>query len=1170
MKRIREIDLEAPVVEDEDGDEDADSFTSGWNGQLPIKKSRWLQPHDHGPDARRGISFSGVWPRDLGIGRETNGQLQDVPDRQHSPLDVGGTLFPKPRPFAGIDLQLAIPPEDSPEIKHHEEVEVGIQEKKSEPAFRANGLEEIVDTGASSERKSAEIQVPDVKTKRLNVPSSAACMLYQDVIQQDQKLCSLLEKHSARLHDADAGIRLEAVRIISGHLATVKESATKYLLIDSIQQQLWKEVDLSVNVALVKLLSDTVAICCTDGSRQGNPGSAQTSSSKSVAVTLSEYIKRKDVPSSPMKSALKLQILRAFYSMVEQSRDVLELDAVQGFAAEQLASPNPRLRHWGIRLLAASVREKCVDTIVKKGDSEKHRRILLEQTLKGWNVGQSLMGSLLGYTRDPHPAVREGVLTGLMNLHKKGYSFQSNTLKHAVALLKDSFEEVRIQAVKLVGLCAKEILDGTGSKLLNNAFLRLCSVMTDMSMSVREEVCHTLGEMTGVSDSLLLQSLSKKVLTTSAADQNNPGSVSEEKDAVALEERNLLSWGAGAFAVALEDEFWEVRLAAVKALAKLGIASGKMGSAASVLVVDMINDDSSSIRHRTIEALASLARAGRLVVNQTHLHMFQGVLEDSSVDIRKAGHDLLSSITLPSIASFQETIRAFLKSFEKHPEDEESLFVALEKLGVSHATHTECIIKELLQELRGLLNKESGLDDPQCVGILVLILAAATSNTKIISAVPTHILELEGLVRNRFRSGLPSLVLQPIGFGSVRYTWFSKTSHLLSSSNQRGRASGDDNRSRSFYQERWGREKAGGAGQRGVADQKELTRCTPTDEQKCPRLSELQYSSCLGTAEEEAVFSCIQHILSIALNSSSSLEVRSFRGVLQRLSGCRKELKLLKEKCLALRGAITFCSIYLNCLQVLVQIQASFTNQVICHVSAKKSDLPLDLLRKLDHGVKHLLYRFLGLTYAQLVKVYELYALVLLWKLVLHPREALSSDRTSSLTFQELASITVASKKLSEDENSSPSSLLRTIQEQMSNEEGSSKAANKWKCAREVALSYWPRGIPIDAPISEVWADMNVPGPDFDHRIEFVPGLPLGICVDISLHNVPERSSLWIQFAVDSSAVEYRYLDIKDCQDSACNVQQCFCDAGITDILLTSGQPHGAFTLVSSGLEEYM
>jgi hypothetical protein len=47
---------------------------------------------------------------------------------------------------------------------------------------------------------------------------------------------------------------------------------------------------------------------------------------------------------------------------------------------------------------------------------------------------------------------------------------------------------------------------------------------------------------------------------------------------------------------------------------------------------------------------------------------FLGILEDSSAEMRKGVHELLSSISLPSIATFRSTFRAILNSLDKHPE----------------------------------------------------------------------------------------------------------------------------------------------------------------------------------------------------------------------------------------------------------------------------------------------------------------------------------------------------------------------------------------------------------------------------------------------------------------------------------------------------------------------
>lgn len=47
---------------------------------------------------------------------------------------------------------------------------------------------------------------------------------------------------------------------------------------------------------------------------------------------------------------------------------------------------------------------------------------------------------------------------------------------------------------------------------------------------------------------------------------------------------------------------------------------------------------------------------------------FLSVLEDSNAEMRKAAHNLLSTIELPSISSFKATVRAFMAGLEHHPE----------------------------------------------------------------------------------------------------------------------------------------------------------------------------------------------------------------------------------------------------------------------------------------------------------------------------------------------------------------------------------------------------------------------------------------------------------------------------------------------------------------------
>jgi integrator complex subunit 4 len=90
-------------------------------------------------------------------------------------------------------------------------------------------------------------------------------------------------------------------------------------------------------------------------------------------------------------------------------------------------------------------------------------------------------------------------------------------------------------------------------------------MVTDMNMKVREEVFRVLGEATWVGESVLLQTLTKKVTGTMSKEKDIPASVSivtpdGDTDISKFEEgANLLdASAAGAFVHGLEDEYLEV------------------------------------------------------------------------------------------------------------------------------------------------------------------------------------------------------------------------------------------------------------------------------------------------------------------------------------------------------------------------------------------------------------------------------------------------------------------------------------------------------------------------------------------------------------------------------------------------------------------------------------
>lgn len=86
-------------------------------------------------------------------------------------------------------------------------------------------------------------------------------------------------------------------------------------------------------------------------------------------------------------------------------------------------------------------------------------------------------------------------------------------------------------------------------------------------------------------------------------------------------------------------------------------------------------------------------------------------------------------------------------------------------------------------QLRGLLDEDSGLDNPRCAAMLVLLLGAATGNGKIVSLIPSRIISAASLISNKLPISLPVLQVFPLGFKSNLYAW-PTTNAFCSSENQ--------------------------------------------------------------------------------------------------------------------------------------------------------------------------------------------------------------------------------------------------------------------------------------------------------------------------------------------------------------------------------------------------
>lgn len=228
-----------------------------------------------------------------------------------------------------------------------------------------------------------------------------------------------------------------------------------------------------------------------------------------------------------------------------------------------------------------------------------------------------------------------------------------------------------------------------------------------------------------------------------------------------------------------DDEYLEVRCAAIEALAKLACKCEKMASGAANLLLDMLNEEVEIVRMQAMHALSQLATAGYLSVNDQHLHLFLGVVKDINPEMRKGGCNLLSTSQLPSFSIFHSVVCTLLTSLEHHPEDEDFVISTFSDLGQSHPTYTECIVEELIQKMQGYLNEEIGLDEPRFAAVLSLFLGAALSNSNIVSLIPARLLSYASFIRHKIPDNLPSFNLRPVALKSVQFSWSNSEKHPM-------------------------------------------------------------------------------------------------------------------------------------------------------------------------------------------------------------------------------------------------------------------------------------------------------------------------------------------------------------------------------------------------------
>ncbi|KAJ8933176.1 hypothetical protein NQ318_006470 [Aromia moschata] len=120
---------------------------------------------------------------------------------------------------------------------------------------------------------------------------------------------------------------------------------------------------------------------------------------------------------------------------------------------------------------------------------------------------------------------------------------------------------------------------------------------------------------------------------------------------------SLMSSGAcGAFVHGLEDEFLEVRSAAVESLCQLSISNPQFANMALDFLVDMFNDEIEDVRMKSIDSLRMISEHIILRDDQCGRRFSQ--------DVREGLHRMLASVPNVHYCRFKNVCGKTIREFE--------------------------------------------------------------------------------------------------------------------------------------------------------------------------------------------------------------------------------------------------------------------------------------------------------------------------------------------------------------------------------------------------------------------------------------------------------------------------------------------------------------------------
>lgn len=669
-----------------------------------------------------------------------------------------------------------------------------------------------------------------------------------------------------------------------------------------------------------------------------------------------------------------------------------------------------------------------------------------------------LVTVFLGFSKDSYPEIRKAALDGLsccVEIRDRGMMEACYLV--GVEMLSDTEDYVRCSAVRVVcewGQLLVAFSEGESKNYWSDAlFEKLCSIVRDMSVDVRLQVFDAIGKITMASESILLQTLSKKLLIKSQT-----------------------SNVAGAFVHGMEDEFYEVRKSACSSLSALSILSSNFACKALNLLVDMLNDDSLPVRLQALQAVHHMAQHDHQV-QEENLNLLFGALFDTSTSIRSEARRTIQLLKLHSLKMFKFCVNGLVENLEKYPQDEADIFFVLFVIGRNHGSYAVSIVEETSRDIDDFFEGKLGSNGAKTALILVLAISASLSREINICRIPPRMFSYAVTLLGRISSGLAYALDR-----HILLAYLCACSRSTSVSNSE------------------------------LINGEEILQHIVNDEPSRSQISCADYQQ-----EGIEVSALVNLVLAQIDNIWQLMQVGCIDGVLETLRSWKEELESRDITSPQSFGFLVFALKYIQVLELFGKV---WTNLICLKKFPLTGEIEINI-GKLDYKLRELVHMFLGVDKEVTVHLLELMLVTCTLKLCSVEPWCYES------TLKKLYSMYSVVELLLEKGSIEPSKFLVEVGRSLHEFQTSIRGFSYLFQFKKLLELFSLKQVELPEGLKHVKAELDIVDNTCESPLFFVSGLPVGISLQITLHNIVVDNRLWVKFTVNEDSYQYVYLDLK-------------------------------------------